>query len=132
MVNRTRLMALLPLSVELDWFRLGGFDMVFGASLSSKGGGTEPASMYCGGETYAQHPPSVQSLPRNCFLLAQRLPLGSSGPIGGSNITFDGLLSLLARNATSITSAAASNKLKGQEELIRRMEAGLFVRGKWV
>lgn len=143
MVNRSRLTSAFPLSLNLDSFRLGGFEMVFTSWLNAHHAG---GGMMCGGEIYAQHPPSVQSLPHNCDQAAQFLPLGSSGPICGSNITFDSLLDQLAQSAswqTLTTGSAATtgippavwNKSKGQEELIRRMESGLFARASdvdWV
>jgi len=143
MVNRSRLMSSLPFSLGLDAFRLGGFEMVFTSWLNAHHAG---GGMMCGGEIYAQHPPSVQSLPHNCDQAAQFLSLGSGGPICGSNITFDRLLDELAQSAgwQNLTGDAASttgipsaawNKSKGQEELIRRMESGLFVRASdadWV
>eukprot|EP00930_Biecheleria_cincta_P047200 TRINITY_DN32668_c0_g1_i1.p1 TRINITY_DN32668_c0_g1~~TRINITY_DN32668_c0_g1_i1.p1 ORF type:complete len:420 (-),score=43.94 TRINITY_DN32668_c0_g1_i1:183-1442(-) len=143
MVNRSRLISSFPLSLELDAFRLGGFEMVFTSWLNAHHAG---GGMMCGGEIYAQHPPSVQSLPHNCDQAAQFLSLGTSGPICGSNITFDRLLDQLAQSAgrqnltagaalTASIPSATWNKSIGQEELIRRMESGLFVRASdadWV
>lgn len=140
MVNRSRLMSAFPISLDLDAFRIGGFEMVFTSWLNAHHAG---GGMMCGGEIYAQHPPSVQSLPHNCDQAVQFLPLGSSGPICGSNITFESLLDQLAQSVgrqnltagftlTTDIPQAAGNKSTGQEELIRRMESGLFARASGV